>query len=59
MGLIPKEERNDLMKEANFNVHVLPEEGLAMKADLCLPWKKLRLMRRYMYMHTQLEQLQA
>ena len=57
MRLIPKEERNDLMKEANFNVYVLPEEALAMKADLCLPCKKLRLTRRYM--HTQLEHLQA
>ena len=47
--LLPKEERNELMKEANFNVYIPPEEGLAMKADLCLPWKKLRLMRRCRY----------
>jgi hypothetical protein len=44
--MIPKEERNELMKNANFHIVVPPEEGLAMKADLCLPWKKLRMMRR-------------
>ena len=46
MKLIPKAERNKLMKEANFNVQIPPEEGLAMKADLRLPWNKLRIMRR-------------
>jgi hypothetical protein len=46
MRMIPREERNSLMKEANFHINVSPEEGLAMKADLCLPWKKLRIMRR-------------
>lgn len=39
-------EREELMKEANFQVSIPPEQGLAMKADLCIPWKKLRLMRR-------------
>jgi hypothetical protein len=48
MRMIPREERNSLMKEANFHINVSPEEGLAMKADLCLPWKKLRIMRRWM-----------
>lgn len=46
LRLVPKEERNELMKEANFNIQIPPEEGLAMKADLCLPWNKLRIMRR-------------
>ena len=27
------------MKEANFHVSIPPEQGLAMKADLCIPWK--------------------
>ncbi len=35
------------MREAKFEVHVPPVQGLAIKADLCLPWKKLRIMRRY------------
>ena len=47
MKRIPREERNELMREANFNVHIPAEEGLAMKADLGLTWNKLRLMRRY------------
>ena len=44
---IPKEERVLLMKEANFMVVIPPEQGLAMKADLNIPWNKLRTMRRY------------
>ena len=46
MKLLPRDERDTLMKEAKFNIYVPPEQGLAMKADLCLPWKKLRIMRR-------------
>ena len=45
--MLPSEEREKLMKEANFSITIPPEEGLAMKADLCLPWRKLRIMRRY------------
>ncbi len=45
--LIPKEERDILMKEAHFTVTISPEQGLAMKADLNIPWNKLRVMRRY------------
>lgn len=47
MKRIPKEERTELMQEAGFHVHIPAEEGLAMKADLCLPWNKMRVMRRY------------
>ena len=47
--MLPSEEREKIMKEANFSVTVPPEEGLAMKADLCMPWRKLRLMRRYLH----------
>ena len=42
-----KEEREEIMKELNFIIDVSPEQCLAMKAELCLPWKKLRLMRSY------------
>ena len=35
----PKEERESLMKEANFMITVPPEAGLAMKSDLHLTWK--------------------
>lgn len=47
MRRIPKEEREILMKEAQFKVTIPPEQGLAMKADLNIPWNKLRVMRRY------------
>ncbi len=45
--MLPKEERDEIMKKVNFSVFVSPEQGLAMKSDLCIPWRKLRLMRRY------------
>ncbi len=51
MKSLSKKERNDLMKEANFQITIPPEQGLAMKADLCLPWNKLRVMRRYKHNH--------
>ena len=43
---IPVEDRLKLMREADFMIDIPPDQGLAMKADLCLPWHKLRLMRR-------------
>ena len=46
MKAIPKEDCNILMKQANFTVSIPPEQGLAMKADLNIPWNKLRVMRR-------------
>ena len=42
-----KDESDSLMKVAKFTVTIPPEQGLAMKADLCIPWNKLRVMRRY------------
>ena len=44
---VPKEERDILMKEAKFTITIPPEQGLAMKANLNIPWNKLRVMRRY------------
>ena len=46
--MLPKDEREALMKEANFTISIPPEQGLALKADLNIPWNKLRVMRRYM-----------
>lgn len=43
---LPKEERAVIMKEAKFTIDVPPEQGLAMKTDLNIPWNKLRAMRR-------------
>ena len=42
--MMNKEEQD--IKELNLKINVSPEQCLGMKADLCLPWKKLRLMRR-------------
>lgn len=46
MKSLSKEERNILMKQANFTVTIPPEQGLAMKVDLKIPLNKLRIMRR-------------
>ena len=44
--VLPKEERERLMKEEKFTITIPPEAGLAMKANLNIPWHKLRSMRR-------------
>ena len=44
--VMPREERKQLLKEANFEAEIPPDHGLAMKADLCLLWNKLRVLRR-------------
>lgn len=33
--------------DGNFLVRVLPRDALVMKADLNIPWNKLRIIRRY------------
>lgn len=49
--LSSKQERQLLIEEmmklpGNFSVVVSPQESLAMKTDLQLPWRKLRVMKR-------------
>lgn len=44
--MIPGDDKQSLMKELNFSVYVSEEQNLAMKADLGLPWSKIRLMKR-------------
>ena len=46
---VPTEEREALMKEINFIITVPQEQGLALKSDLCLPSRKLRVMQRHAY----------
>lgn len=41
-----KEERGNILKQAGIVPEVPAEEGLAMKAELGLPWNKLRYIRR-------------
>ena len=38
--------KNKLLREAGIKMNMLPEKGLAMKADLSIPWRKLRIIRR-------------
>ena len=38
--------RGEILKSAGITPEISAGEGLAMKAELALPWKKLRLMRR-------------
>ncbi len=46
---LTKEERDELLHQAQLPVVIPTEHVLAMKADLALPWNKLRILRRYMY----------
>lgn len=42
-----KEERERVLKEANLPITIPPEHVLAMKADLALPWARMRDISRY------------
>ncbi len=45
----PKVEREQMLKSiSKIKIEVNPEHGLAMKADLGIPWNKLRTMRRHL-----------
>ena len=43
---LAKAERQALLQGAGVVVNIPPEEGLAMKADLALPWSRMRDIRR-------------
>ena len=42
---LTKDERQQLLRDASFSVDIPAEVGLALKADLGLPWRKLRVLR--------------
>ena len=46
MKHLNKQERQQLLLDAGFTLDISPEQGLAMKADLGIPWNKLRVLRR-------------
>ena len=50
--MLSSEERQDLLKSAGITIDIPPEQGLAMKADLAIPWNKLRIIRRYYITYT-------
>ena len=49
---LSKAERQALLQGAGVVVNIPPEQGLAMKADLALPWNKLRELRRLILSYT-------
>ena len=45
--ILPDGEKKQLLASAGITLDIPPEKSLAMKADLALPWNKLRTVRRY------------
>ena len=43
---LTREQRGKLLLDAGLTIDIPPEQGLAMKADLAIPWNKLRVFRR-------------
>ena len=43
---LTKEERDELLYQAQLPIVIPSDHALAMKADLGLPWNKLRILRR-------------
>ena len=43
---LTSKERQALLSGAGITIDIPPEQGLAMKADLAIPWNKLRTIRR-------------
>ena len=46
MRQMSKEDREELLMSLHRNTAVSPQQVLAFKADLAIPWNKLRIMRR-------------
>lgn len=42
-----KEERQKILREAGVHAEITPEDGIAMKTDLGIPWNKIRHIRRF------------
>lgn len=43
---LSREEREDVLKEAQLPIIIPPDHALAIKADLALPWSKMRVISR-------------
>ena len=39
-------QRQQLLTDGGFTIEIAAQKGLAMKADLAIPWNKLRVIRR-------------
>ena len=45
--VLSSDERQKLLTDAGFSIEIAATKGLAMKADLGIPWNKLRVIRRH------------
>ncbi len=45
--LLSPDQRRQLIEDMEFKIEIPSLTSLALKADLCLPWNRLRRMRRY------------
>eukprot|EP00731_Ephydatia_muelleri_P024162 Em0016g433a len=45
---LDRKEKERLLKSAGITKGMTPEQGLALKADLGLPWNRLRMLRRWL-----------
>ena len=48
---LSKEDRQELLQSAGLPVVIPPDHALATKADLSIPWSKLRVIRRQVNRH--------
>lgn len=48
---LSKDDRQNLLTSGGFTLDIPPGQGLAMKADLGIPWNKLRTIRRQGYLY--------
>ena len=46
LAVLTEEERQEFLVTANSATQITPKEAQAMKTDLALPWRKLRIMHR-------------
>lgn len=47
MKSLSREEKEKLLSEAKLPILIPTDHALALKADLSIPWNKLRVLRRY------------
>jgi len=47
LKVLNREERKDLLQSVQLPVQIPTDHSLAMRADLALPWAKLRIINRY------------
>ena len=47
LRVLPKNERQDLLRGITLLIEIPPDHSLAMKANLSVSWSKLHTLRRY------------